>query len=55
MRLGEVLPVAGLSNPIEGAELAYILEPRPESLDCVLISSLGMGGNAVACVLQSYD
>ena len=55
MRLGEVLPVAGLNNPIEGADLAYILEPRLENLDCVLVSSLGMGGNAVACVLQSYD
>ena len=54
MRLGEVLPIAGLKNPIEGADLAFVREHRPENLDCVLVSSLGLGGTAIACVLQRY-
>ena len=54
MRLGEVLPIAGLKTPIEGADLAFVREHRPENLDCVLVSSLGLGGTAVACVLQRY-
>lgn len=52
MRQQRVFPVAGLATPETGLELAFVKEARPERLDCILVTSLGVGGTDVALLLQ---
>ena len=52
MRRGEVAPIAGLREPPEGAELSFLREAKAERLDCVLVTSLGLGGTNVSLLLQ---
>ncbi len=45
-------PIAGFSEPEQGVDLAYLKEPRDERLDCVLATSMGVGGTLVSVLLQ---
>lgn len=51
IRRQRVFPIAGLETCEEGLELAFVREARDEKLDCVLVTSLGLGGTNVAAVL----
>lgn len=53
MRRQEVFPVAGLESAEPDLDLAFVRTARPEKLDCILVSSLGMGGTNVSILLQS--
>lgn len=53
MAAGEVPPVAGLTTPIEGVELAFVRERKRAKLDCVLVTSLGTGGLGAAVLLTA--
>lgn len=44
-------PIAGLETPEQGLELAFVRQARQEKLDCVLVTSLGLGGTNAAAVL----
>lgn len=52
LRRQEVFPVSGLETPEQGLDLAFVKEARPEKLDCVLVTSLGLGGTNVNLLLQ---
>lgn len=52
MRRQEVFPVTGLEMPEAELELAFVKSPRAEKLDCVLVTSLGMGGTNVSVLLH---
>jgi 3-oxoacyl-[acyl-carrier-protein] synthase II len=53
LRRQSSFPVAGLEDPEEGVDLAYVRQPQPEKLDCVLVTSLGLGGAAFGLVLRA--
>lgn len=55
MRRQEVFPVAGLAAPEPELDLAFVRELRQEKLDCVLVTSLGMGGTNVSILLHSVS
>lgn len=44
--------MAGPAEQAEGLELAFVRETRPERVDCVLVTSLGMGGDNVSLLLE---
>ena len=48
----QVFPIAGFETPESDLELAYVRAARPEKLDCILVSSLGLGGCNVSVVLS---
>lgn len=48
----QVTPIAGFERGPDGIEVAYVGEVRSERLDCVLVTSLGLGGTNVSLVLQ---
>ncbi len=59
MRRGEVFPVAGLERPAQGLEspeqglaLNFIRESKAEKLDCILVTSMGIGGTNLSLVLS---
>ena len=52
MRRGRVTPIPGFAKGREGLELTYITEPRDESISCVLVNSLGLGGTNISILLQ---
>ncbi|MEJ5221236.1 MAG: hypothetical protein WHT63_04435, partial [Tepidiforma sp.] len=51
MARGEVWPVAGLSTPIEGLELAFVKAAKQAKVDCALVTALGTGGAAAGILL----
>jgi 3-oxoacyl-(acyl-carrier-protein) synthase len=53
IRRQQVFPVAGFEQPEHDVELAYVRELRTERVDCVLVTSLGLGGVNVAAVLEA--
>ncbi len=48
----QVFPIAGFENPETDLELAYVRVRRAEKLDCILVTSLGLGGTNVGLVLS---
>jgi 3-oxoacyl-[acyl-carrier-protein] synthase II len=48
----QVFPIAGFASHEPDLDLAYVTEPRSERLDCILVTSLGLGGTDVALLLQ---
>lgn len=48
----QVFPIAGFENPETDMELAYVRTARAEKLDCILVTSLGVGGTNVGIVLS---
>ena len=52
MRRQETFPITGFETPEQGVELAYLKEGRRERLDCVLVTSMGVGGTLVSLLLQ---
>lgn len=59
MRRGEVFPVAGLETPVQGLQseeqglaLNFVREGKAEKLDCMLVTSMGVGGTNVAVVVS---
>jgi len=48
----QVFPIAGLDVAEQGLELAYVREAREERLDCVLVTSMGLGGTVAGVLLQ---
>lgn len=51
MRRQEVFAVAGFENAEKDLDLAYVRSARPERIDCVLVTTMGVGGVAVATLL----
>ena len=51
MQRQSVFPIAGFEAPEQGVDLAYVKEARPEKVDCVLVTSLGLGGVNVGMLL----
>lgn len=47
-----VTPIAGFEQGPEGIEVTYVREPREERLDCILVTSLGLGGTNVSILIQ---
>ncbi|MCA9831436.1 MAG: hypothetical protein KC495_13265 [Dehalococcoidia bacterium] len=45
-------PVAGLSDPEEGVELAYVRQTRAERLNCVMVTSTGLGGTLISLLIE---
>ena len=52
MRRQQVAPTAGFREPPERSDLSVVRESRDERLDCVLVTSLGMGGSNASVLLQ---
>lgn len=48
----QVFPVAGLEAAEKDLDLAFVKQARSERLDCVLVTSLGLGGTNIALLLQ---
>ncbi|GAB4327863.1 MAG: beta-ketoacyl-ACP synthase II [Dehalococcoidia bacterium] len=48
----QVTPIAGFERGPDGVEVTYVREARAERLDCVLVTSLGLGGTNVSVLLQ---
>jgi 3-oxoacyl-(acyl-carrier-protein) synthase len=55
MRRQEVFPVAGLEATEPDLDLAFVRATRPEKVDCVLVTSLGMGGTNISMVLHAVS
>lgn len=51
MERSEVWPVGGLSEPIEGLELAFVRTAKAAKVDCAMVTSLGTGGIAAGLLL----
>ena len=51
-RRQEVFPIAGLETPAPDLDLAFVKQVRAEKLDCILVTSLGLGGTNVNLLLQ---
>jgi len=51
-RRQEVFPIAGLETPAPDLDLAFVKQARAEKLDCILVTSLGLGGTNVNLLLQ---
>lgn len=52
MRRQQVAPAAGFREPPERSDLSVVRETREERLDCVLVTSLGLGGSNASVLLQ---
>lgn len=52
IRRQESPPVAGFEREEQDLDLAYVRESKKEKLDCVLVTSLGMGGTNVSLLLK---
>lgn len=52
MRRQRVAPAAGFREPPERSDLSVVRETREERLDCVLVTSLGLGGSNASVLLQ---
>ncbi len=52
MRRQRVAPAAGFREPPERSDLSVVREARDERLDCVLVTSLGLGGSNASALLQ---
>lgn len=52
MRRQQVAPAAGFREPPERSDLSVVREAREERLDCVLVTSLGLGGSNASVLLQ---
>jgi len=48
----ESFPIGGLQTPEPGVELSFIREARPEKLDCILVTSMAVGGSCAALLLS---
>jgi 3-oxoacyl-(acyl-carrier-protein) synthase len=51
MRRQEVFPIAGFETPEKDLEPAYVKAARPERVDCVMTSAMGVGGSNVVVLL----
>lgn len=51
IRRQRVFPIAGFETAEADLELAYVRAARDEKLDCVLVTSMGIGGTNVSLVL----
>jgi beta-ketoacyl ACP synthase len=51
LRRQRVFPIAGFETPEPELELAYVRAPRDERIDCVLVTSMGVGGTNVSLIL----
>ncbi len=51
MRRQQPFPIAGFAAAEADLELAYMKEARPEKLDCLLVTCLGLGGTNVDLVV----
>jgi 3-oxoacyl-(acyl-carrier-protein) synthase len=51
IRRQEVFPVAGFETAEQDLELPYVRSARPERVECVLVSTMGVGGVNVATLL----
>ncbi len=52
MQRGAVWPIAGFEKQEAELELNYARDAKPEKEDCVLVTSLGLGGTNVSILLQ---
>ncbi len=52
IRRQQVFPCTGFEAGEEDLELAYVTTTRDEKLDCVLVTSLGLGGTNVSLLLH---
>ena len=52
MRRQQVAPAAGFRELPERSDLSVVRETRDERLDCVLVTSLGLGGSNASVLLQ---
>ncbi len=52
IRRQQVAPAAGFRESPERSDLSVVRESRDERLDCVLVTSLGLGGTNVSVLLQ---
>lgn len=51
MRRQEVFPISSFETPEKDVELAYVKAARQERVDCVMVSSMGVGGTNVVFLL----
>jgi hypothetical protein len=51
MRRQEVFPIGGFETAEKDLELAYVQAARPERVDCVMTSAMGVGGSIVVMLL----
>jgi len=51
MQRQESPPIAGFEEEEQDLELAYVRETKAEKLDCVLVTSLGLGGTNASILL----
>jgi 3-oxoacyl-(acyl-carrier-protein) synthase len=47
-----VFPVAGLKQPERDLELPYVVAAEEQKLDCILVTSLGVGGTNASLLLR---
>lgn len=52
MQRGAVWPIAGFEKHEADLELNYAREAKPEKEDCVMVTSLGLGGTNISLLLQ---
>ena len=52
MQRQQSAPIAGFETYEEELELAYVREAKQEKIDCVLVTSMGMGGTNISLLLQ---
>jgi 3-oxoacyl-(acyl-carrier-protein) synthase len=52
IRRQEAPPIAGFEAHEEELDLAYVREVKGERIDCVLVTSMGMGGTNISLLLQ---
>ncbi len=52
LRRQQVFPIAGLETAEPGLDLAYVRDARDEHLDCVLVTSMGIGGTVAGVLLR---
>jgi len=55
IRRQQVFPIAGFETAERDLELSYVSEARAEKLDCVMVTSLGLGGTNIALILDRAD
>ncbi len=52
MRRQEAFPIASFETAEKDLELAYVKAVQKEKLDCILVTSIGVGGTLVSVLLQ---
>jgi len=52
IRRQQVFPIAGYDTGEQGLDLAYVRDAADQRLDCVLVTSMGAGGNVAAVLLH---